>query len=173
MDSSPIDKYIKDYHELKTKLNLDISSVNLINDNFRKTLLLSCASFHEATITEMVEKFINAKTSCTGVQTFAKINGINRKYYTYFDWNEKKINRFLSMFGDKFKDQISTEIEANNKIKDGMEAFLELGNERNKMVHENYLIYKLNKTFEEIEELYKKSINLLIFLDEKFDELCK
>ena len=57
---------------------------------------------------------------------------------------------------------------SNEELKIQMKAFLEIGNERNKMVHENFLTYSLEKTFEEIVDLYHKGKPFVLFLKRSF-----
>lgn len=45
-----------------------------------------------------------------------------------------------------------------------MKAFLMIGNERNKMVHENFLSYNLEKTFEEIRILNEDASKFVEYL---------
>lgn len=72
------------------------------------------------------------------------------------------------MFGSDFKNKTQKKIADNEELKVQIKAFLEIGNERNKMVHENFLSYKLDKTFEEIVELYNKGEQFVLFLKRCF-----
>lgn len=67
----------------------------------------------------------------------------------------KNANTFFSLFGDAFKLFMTHEIESDKDIENGLEAFLELGNERNKLAHLNFSAYPLEKTTSQIYDLYK------------------
>jgi hypothetical protein len=47
-------------------------------------------------------------------------------------------------------------------------SFLEIGAERNKMVHQNFLEYQLEKTFDEIVKLHKEALNFINYIKSKF-----
>lgn len=48
-----------------------------------------------------------------------------------------------------------TRIKGDEELKESMQAFLEIGNERNKLVHQNYAAFPMEKTLEEIYKLYQ------------------
>ena len=50
----------------------------------------------------------------------------------------------------------------DDSISQSIQAFMELGRRRNELVHENYALFPLNKTVEEVYELYEKAY---IFVD--------
>lgn len=168
---SPIQTFIDDYNELHSFLfdNGKISESITISDHYRKILLLSCASYYEAKIIEIIKTFIENKASDDRITSFVTAKAIERQYHTYFDWDSSNINRFLSMFGSDFKEQVSAEIKANKKLEEQVKAFISIGAERNKMVHNNFLEYTLNKTFDEIIELYDKANLFISYLESKFE----
>lgn len=57
---------------------------------------------------------------------------------------------------------MTTRVQASTEMQESFRAFLELGNERNRLVHENYATFPMEKTLEEVYALYKKS---LLFVD--------
>jgi len=158
--SSPIQKFIEDYKKLNNFLisNGQISSLVDINEHYRKILLLSCASYYETQINDILKAFVKLNSNDDRIFFFMNNKAIQRQYYTYFDWDQtNNINRFLGMFGEEFKATISNEIKSNNDLTSQVNAFLEIGAERNKMVHKNFLEYKLDKTFDEITALHNKA----------------
>lgn len=164
IDSHHIDMFIKHYTELKNYLDKteNVSYSIALSDNYRKILLLSCASFYESQITELVKDFVRRNSSAdTRIFEFINNRAISRQYHTFFSWNENNINNFLGMFGLEFKDKIAREIKNNDDLRKYVRAFLEIGRERNKMVHENFLEYKLDKTFQEINNLHNDAIKLI------------
>ena len=87
-----------------------------------------------------------------------------RQYHTYFDWDEKNANKFFSLFGSDFKDKISKKVEADEELTNSIIAFLELGSIRNKLAHLNFANYPLDKTADEIYNLYKNAKTFVDFL---------
>lgn len=169
--TDPIQNFIKDYTELKEFLFVQgqISMANEVDDHFRKVLLLSSASFFETEIQNIIVDFVSNHSNDSKVVQFLKNKAIMRQYHTYFNWKDKNANSFFGLFGDEFKCKITQEMNGNDDLKDKMKAFMELGNERNKMVHENFLSYNLQKTFDEIVSMYEKSKEFVEYIKK---ELC-
>lgn len=170
--NSPIDKLVDDYHDLIDFLlkNNQLSESVEIKDHYRKILLLSCASFYEMKITGILKTFVKKYSLDDKVCEFLSNKAINRQYHTFFDWKQtKNINQFLGLFGETFKNKIAQTIKDDEILSDNISAFLLIGSERNLIVHENFLEYRLEKTFEEIVGLHKKAINFIKFLE---NELC-
>lgn len=165
-----IEHFIDDYNELKNQLleHAELSLITSVETNFKKTFLLSCASYHECQIQEALSVFLKENSQDERVSVFASNIGIQRQYHTYFKWTESNVNNFLGLFGDDFKRSVSSEIKEDQDLVKCMRAFLSLGDERNTMVHENFLAYNLEKTFEEIVSLNVLADRFVEFLCSKF-----
>lgn len=167
--STIIDKLYLDNLELMKYLetNGQISFRSDFDDMFKKVLLLSCASFFENRIIEIIINFITKKTNYnTPLITFVQSKAINRQYHTYFSWKETNVNQFLSSFGEDFKKEFLEEIK-NTEIPNSIKAFMEIGRDRNLLVHQNFANYYLNKTSEEIYILYTEAIKFVEYLENK------
>jgi len=165
-----LDNFIKNYEDLKKLLigSSEISFQSFVEPHLTKTFLLSCASFYENRIQEILKEFMMNSTNDERLISFATNKGIKRQYHQYFEWESNNINNFLGLFGEKFKSDISNEIKQNDDLQKGIKAFLVIGNLRNKIVHGNFLGYSLPNTFDEIAEMNKNAIIFLTFLQEKF-----
>lgn len=145
------------------------------NTVFTKTLLLSAASYFEHEICRMIQAFIERKAQndeC--VISILKKKAIERQYHTYFswkDWEKGNANSFFSLFGEVFKEKRSLEINSNSNLKTAVKAFLEIGNERNKLVHQNFADCTIEKTAEEVYKLYQHAILFIDFLDNHFNNM--
>ena len=125
----------------------------------RKVLVLSAASFFETCITDAVLDFVaNVRGQSAGVVALVEHKAIRRQYYTYFQWGTKNANSFFAMFGTPFKRRMSQRVKEDAELAGGIEAFLAIGAERNKMVHEDFGSYSLDKTTEEVMDLYRRAI---------------
>jgi hypothetical protein len=80
---------------------------------------------------------------------------IERQFHTYFQWRERNANAFFGIFGTDFRDFMQKRVKTDSKLDDGIKKFLELGNLRNEMVHENSATFGVEKTLEELYVLYK------------------
>ena len=139
-----------------------------INEHFRKVLLLSCASYFESQITGTIIEFVESNSRDARICCFLKNKALKRQYHTLFNWEANNINAFLGLFGEDFKDKISKEIKDNSELSQQAKDFLIIGNERNKMVHENFLEYKLDKTFEEIVVLHNSAMKFIEYIKDIF-----
>lgn len=168
-----IDRQYKNGNELieYLKEHQQISLQNEAENNFRKTLLLSVASFFEKEISETVIEFAKSQSNNNElVISIIKQKAVNRQYHTYFDWEASNANIFFSLFGDEFKNRMVNEVKNDEKLDNSIKSFLELGRERNKIVHQNLAEIVIDKTAEEIYNLYKSA---LYFIQKMKSELIK
>lgn len=169
--STTIQKLIDNYYELYGLLveQNEFSQSVQVNEHYRKILLLSCASYYEKQITQIIKDFISLKTEDERITSFVNNKAINRQYHTYFQWDQtNNINQFLGLFGVEFKKAVSEEIRSSENLSRQIKSFLEIGAERNKMVHQNFLEYQLEKTFDEIVILHKDALNFIDYIKSKF-----
>ncbi len=151
-------KYLED--------NGEISFANIIKDNFRRTLLLASASYFESKLTEDLESFFREHTKTADiVLQFIKNKAMTRQYHTYFVWDGKNANNFFSLFGPDFKQFAEKQVSGDEVLKQGIEAFLEIGNYRNMLVHQNFANFSVAKTIEEIYVLYGRAMYFVEKLD--------
>ncbi len=100
-----------------------------------------------------------------------KTKAIKRQYHTYFDWEKStNANSFFSLFGEDFKNKMAKQVKETPKLETAIRAFLQLGQERNKLVHQNFAEIVLDKTADEIYKLYQTA---LLFVDIIKSELIK
>lgn len=138
-----------------------------------KTLLLSCASYFESRVTNAIsdytKKVSNADEALTSL---VRTKAIERQYHTYFQWREgnRSANPFFAMFGSALKDSAKQELK-NTELSQATAAFLELGDLRNLLVHENFASYPLEKTADEIYQLYGAALRFVIYIENKLNSL--
>jgi hypothetical protein len=167
-----IDKIYKDNQELINYLESqkEISLKIQFDTTFRKTLLLSAASYFEEEICKMIQEFVEKVSENNQyVVSLVKKKAIERQYHTYFDWDGSNANQFFSLFGQAFKDKLKQEIDKDETLKSSVKAFLELGKTRNKLVHLNFASFYFEKTAEEIYKMYQESLVFVNFLRNNFN----
>lgn len=117
----------------------------------------------------MILEFAKNKSSDGLICHFIKNKAISRQYHTYFDWNQtnekKNANRFYSLFGNGFKTKCEQKVKDDKELEKSVIAFIELGIERNKLIHTNLAASTTEKTLEEYYDLYKKSLTFLDFIE--------
>jgi len=170
-DPSKVDRL---YQEATEVLNLlaertEISLQSAASDQFRKALLLATASYFEHRVCKCVMDFVRERAGGSLlVENFVRAKAISRQYHTLFDWTAPNANRFFGLFGEAFRASMSEEIRQSEEMKSAVIAFLEVGNERNKLVHQDYASFPLEKTLDEIYQLYRKALTFVENLPNAF-----
>lgn len=134
-----------------------------INDTYKKSLLLSAASFFETKITNAVHDFSAiASNEKNALVSFVDNKALKRQYHTFFSWDGNNANQFFGLFGDEFKKKVRIQIK-ERKLEMAERAFLSLGKDRNCLVHQNYIEVPINSTFEEIYDKYISACDFVEF----------
>jgi len=164
MLKTQIDTMYDDFVGLNEYLNKnnEISYALLIQDYSRKIMLLSTASYFEFDFISRLLAFLEKRTDKKRtIINFIKNKALERQYHTLFQWNGKNANSFFGLFGDDFKKYIQDKVKNDLYLDESIKAFLELGSERNRMVHNDFSTYYLEKSEDEIYDLYKKSLRFV------------
>ena len=123
-----------------------------------RTMLLAVASYFENRLAGEVERFAAEEAGEGHVLTWLiRTKAIRRQYHTWFSWQSQNVNMFLSMFGQDFKEEASKWIDEDESLRRAVIAFLEIGRERNRLVHENFGDAPLEKTTADVYDLYKSA----------------
>ena len=159
-DNKNLSQYLLERGEISFQTQLD--------DNFKKVLLLSAASNLEHQITEIITEFAKkASGNCSSLVSFIKNKAISRQFHTYFNWERNNANQFFGLFGTELSEQMKNDVSSQNDLEKSVKAFLEIGDLRNTMVHEDFVSFNFNKTAEEVFQLYVNSQSFVKYLSEK------
>ena len=149
------------------------SSYSSVSLHLRKVLILSGASYFESRLQEAVRAFCKQVThNNPQIISLVDEKAISRQYHSWFDWNAKNANRFLSMFGRYFKDIATSEIANNDELENAVTSFLELGSLRNNLAHRNFATYSLEKTPDEIMATYRQARKFVEYVESLFDRFA-
>ena len=171
MESDRIERQYQDEQELHRYLmeSNEISFASYIDDVYKKVLLISAASFFEVMISETVINFAKEAASIDSrIAVLVEKKAISRQYHTLFDWNKKNTNVFWSLFGEETKNRVRKMLDDSEELKQSEIDFLDLGKQRNLLVHENFSEYDINITVDEIYKKYKSACKFVAFLQEVF-----
>lgn len=157
---SSIDALYADFSALLTYLEerREVSWRTLADANFRKILLIAVASDFERSMQEAVLDF--AKQVAGNDHPLAHLiqnKAIRRQYHTWFNWEARNANSFFGLFGEAFKEDMQQKVTDEEELKASIEAFLAIGQARNRLVHENFADFTMEKTSEEIYKLYNSA----------------
>ncbi len=140
----------------------EVSLQVVVGDQFRKVLLLAAASYFEHRVCNAVLEFVYERSGGSAlVSNFVRNKAVSRQYHTWFNWNDNNANQFFGLFGSQFRTEMISKVNASGDLRAGIEAFLELGSERNKLIHQDYATFPLEKTLEEIYGLYRSALTFV------------
>jgi hypothetical protein len=95
------------------------------------------------------------------VENFVRNKAVARQYHSWFQWDENNANQFYGLFGAQFRSEMSNRVKGSDDLRTGVAAFLELGSERNRLVHQDYTTFPLDKTLDEIYALYRTALTFV------------
>jgi hypothetical protein len=163
-----IARLYKDYQENKEYLetNTQVSLLLDYKDHISKVLLLCIASFFEEEVKIIIHKGLRTHENVLA-REFLDNKALKRQYHALFDWTASNANQFFRFFGEDFKRKMEESIRSDDRLNQAIKDFLFLGNKRNEMVHENYAIFYLDSTTEDIFLKYESAQYFLAVLERK------
>lgn len=164
MVATSVDRIYGDIDQLLSILSTsgEISLRSSADDTYRKSLLLSIASYFESTLSQSVLEFVEDQTNGKNiVVSLVKAKAIIRQYHTWFNWDGNNANSFFALFGPEFKESATKEVKENCQLDVSIKSFLELGRDRNRLVHQDYASFPLEKTSDEIYQSYKSALRFI------------
>jgi hypothetical protein len=131
----------------------ELSLLRSAEDNSRKALVLSAASLFEWRITEALLNYADSVSSSDAcVLALIRNKAVKRQFHTFFDWENRKAGPFFTLLGEK----LGATLKGKCKEPPGsvhLDAFLEIGYLRNCLVHQNYALFSLEKSADDIRRL--------------------
>lgn len=119
-----------------------------------KALVLAGASEIEVDFQQhIIDYYADLSGDAIHAAAFVEKKAVKRQYHTYFSWDKKNANQFFGLFGACFAAATAKKVGDDPELDDAIKAFLELGNLRNELVHENFAAYSLSKTASEVHDL--------------------
>jgi hypothetical protein len=142
----------------------EVSHLTEIDANFRKLLVVGCASYFEQRIIEIIGGL--AGKGDQRVAEFVRIKALERQYHTFFEWDKPNANRFFAMFGTEFKKTAMKRVEQTPDLTASIKAFVEIGSKRNECVHKNLALMSMDWTLDEIMQRFESALAFVGFLEE-------
>ena len=113
-------------------------------------------------MTEAVTSFVDDATKGNVlVAELVRNKAVSRQYHTWFQWEGSNANSFFALFGSGFRDVMKRRLTEDDEHGASVRAFLELGRERNRLVHQDFGTFPLEKTTEEIHALYLRALRFV------------
>jgi hypothetical protein len=173
MADTIVDRLYSEFQQLVAHLNkaVEPSLCSTAEDNFSKSLLLAAASYFEDRLSADLLSFVDEASNKNDlVREFVRTQAISRKYFSLFVWESGNANKFFSCFGSSFSTFMKAEVKSDENLARAIKAFIEIGLERNRLVHQNFGTFTLEKTAEEIFALYKTAVGFLDVIPNKLRE---
>jgi len=161
MASTIVDRLHSDFSELIVLLqeSNEISLISSAEENFKKSLLLAAASYFENHLSECVMSFTcEIAGNDNIISSLVKSKAVTRQYHTWFKWDGNNANTFFSLFGEGFSRLAKAEVRDSPILDSSIKAFLTIGNDRNRLVHQDFGNFTIEKTTTEIHELYQQAM---------------
>ncbi|MEV0138432.1 HEPN domain-containing protein [Streptomyces globisporus] len=133
-----------------------------------KVLLLAAASEFEERVCGAIRDHVTGHILDLKLLELIEQKAIRRQYHTLFDWDTRNAGRFWALFGQSFKAGMKAHCAQDPKLTAAISAFMEIGSLRNHMVHNNYASFVLEKTLDEVYDLYRQGD---LFMDQLPDLL--
>jgi hypothetical protein len=136
---------------------------------FRKALLLAAASHFEKIVVEAVRRMVSTHSNdCETIVELVTRKALSRQYHTLFQWDKRQANSFFSLFGEGFQKYMKSRVDEDRSLDDSIVAFLELGNDRNRLVHQDFGNFVLEKTVDEVYDTFKRACTFVDGICELF-----
>lgn len=153
-----------------TEVSLKVSAEEIL----QKSLLVAAASHFEREVKRHITNLvIKHSASNELLLEFVQNKAVERQFHTYFQWKASNANSFFGLFGDGFKAYMNERVKRDESYSEGIRAFLELERERNRLVHEDFGNFPLEKTSAEIFDLYRKACLFVNSIESSFDEYLR
>ena len=163
-DVGPVDRLYRESIAIIEGLEPQLSLKIAASDNLRKGLLMATASHFEHRLTTVVLDFVRESGGGSPLlEQFVRKTAIDQKYHTWFAWETGNANKFFSLFGPDFSARMKATVNTRDDLRASIAAFVELGNERNRLVHLDYATFPMDKT---LEDIYAKYQQALLFVTE-------
>ncbi len=170
-EQSVVDRLHVDFKQIVEHLGAtEISLQTSAEEIFRKNLLLAAASYFERRISEGLLDFIGRTGSPDLVVEFVRKQAIERRYHTLFDWDRPNANKFFRLFGTPFGEYMEQYINDHPDFGESVRAFMEIGSERNRIVHQDFGSAPLEKTTDDIYRLYLRALLFVEQMPLRLDE---
>lgn len=143
----------------------EISLATIVEASARKGMLLAAASEFEHLLCQLVREFVSkASNSDPRIVSMVEIKAISRQYHAWFDWKTPSAGIFFSLFGEEFSSSMKQRRKVDEEFSDALKAFLEIGQLRNHLVHNNYAAFYIEKTLDEMFATYESAARFINYM---------
>jgi RiboL-PSP-HEPN len=139
-----------------------------VDRHFQKILIVATASYCEDLVKDAILDFASHSSGKNiEIISLIKSKAIERQYHTLFDWTTNSssgTNRFWSLFGENQKKKVAAAIKREPSIVAKAEAFIQVGQLRNLLVHGNFGAMNVDLTIGEIRLKSELALGYIAFM---------
>lgn len=140
-----------------------LSEGQALQDLLRRTFVVGAASFFEQRLKDALLDFTSKRSNAdSAVVSLVKTALVDRGFHQMFQWEAKNANRFFTFFGPELGEEMKKKCGA--ELRGPMQSFMELGNLRNCIVHQNFHVFYFEKTLDECYVSYRDAILFVDFV---------
>ena len=171
---TPVDVFYNANRNISERLAAigEISLKTTFDSLFAKSLLIAVTSFFEGRIQDDIKAFVMEVAQSPLVSGLIQSKAISRQYYTYFKWETANANAFFALFGSDFREFMQAEVKQNPELGSAVRAFLDLGRDRNNVVHVDFATNAAAKTADEVYDAYQTALQFVDALPVKYREFA-
>ena len=138
------------------------SMAQVMESTLAKVLLLATASELEAEVQRIIIDFYAETTGGHDVAiSFVRNKAIERQFHTYFSWERSNANSFFGPFGAELKAHADAAVKSSADLAQAIRDFIQLGALRNQLVHQNYAMFTLSATANDIYAWYQSAFRFV------------
>lgn len=143
-----------------------LSEAQALQDVLRRSFVVGAASYFEQILKDALLGFVSGRSSGdTAMTSLVKMSLVDRGFHQMFQWEGKNANKFLAHFGPDLGEAMRR--VCGGQLRDSVEAFMELGNLRNCIVHQNFHVFYFEKTMDECYASYKSAQEFVEYVAEQ------
>lgn len=172
-DNDPIERMYEEHDELSRHLRATgkISWQTRADAQFAKALLVAVASHLEVRLTTcVIDAFKSATDGSDTLVSFVQKQAVERRYHTWFSWNENSANSFFQLFGKEFKNAMEAKVKSDPELTEAVRAFLGLGRLRNELVHGDYATFSVQETPDKVLKRYRTAARFVAWFEDALQE---
>jgi hypothetical protein len=167
MASPAVESLYDEYRMLKEYLDRgeQPSMASYVQNRFTRLLILNAGSYFEDQICNGISRF--ASTTKNSYIVYAiETKAVSRQFHTYAQWDKDSIPWGLfALFGDHFKKYIKNRMSGDENLKESIELFVKIVNQRNMLAHRNFTEFNPDFTCEEAYQRYRRASSFAENLD--------
>jgi len=165
-----IKSFFDDHSQLTSVLagEANLSLRLAVDRHFQKILVVATASYCEDLVKGIILDFASRSSGHNnGIVSLIKSKAAERQYHTLFDWAQNSsigVNKFWSLFGDGQKKKVKEALKLDPSAVVKADAFIQVGQLRNLLVHGNFGAMNIDLTIEEIRSKSELALSYISFI---------